>query len=299
MTYCPSTFSPNILIDLQNIWCLSFMQNAIEAGTLTAVFAGATGYFVVLRRSAFTAHAFSEIGFTGAAAAILIGIPPLAGLLLGSNLGGLGIALLGRRATNRDTQIGIVLAFALGLGLLFLSLYSGYAQQTYAILFGEILGVSQQQVLETVIATAAMLVAIGIIYRPLLFASLDEDVAEAKGLPLLALGGIFMVIVAVAVSFAVEVTGVLLVFSLMVTPGATAQYIARKPSRAIVASVIIALAATWTGLFFSFYSPYPVSFYITGEVFAFYLFIRFVYARIRLERVSPASLLKSPEDRSG
>jgi zinc/manganese transport system permease protein len=258
-----------------------------------------TGYFVVLRRSAFTAHAFSEIGFAGAAWAVLAGIPPLAGLLLGSNLGGLGIALLGRRATNRDTQIGIVLAFSLGLGLLFISLYSGYATQTYSILFGEILGVSHDQVLETIVATAAILIGVGVLYRPLLFSSLDEDVAEAKGMPMLPLGIAFMVVVAVAVSFAVQVTGVLLVFSLMVTPGATAQYLASKPSRAIVASVLIALIATWIGLFLSFYTPYPVSFFITGEVFVFYLFVRFVFTRFRWEKMSTGSILKPPADRSG
>jgi len=116
---------------------------------------------------------------------------------------------------------------------------------------------------------------------------------------MLALGIVFMVIVAVAVSFAVEVTGVLLVFSLMVTPGATAQYIARKPATAIAASVIIALLATWTGLFLSFYTSPPVSFYITGEVFAFYLFVRFVYARFKWEKKSQGSLLRPPVDRSG
>jgi len=299
MSFCPSAFSPNILTDLANIWCWSFMRNAIEAGTLTAVVAGVTGYFVVLRKSAFTAHAFSEIGFAGAAWAVLSGVSPLAGLLIGSNLGGIGIALLGRRATNRDTQIGIVLAFSLGLGLLFISLYSGYAEQTYAILFGEILGVSPDQVSETAVAAAMILVGMGVIYRPLLFSSLDEDVAEAKGMPLLALGMAFMVIVAVAVSFSVEVTGVLLVFSLMVTPGATAQYLASRPSRAILTSVLIALVATWLGLFLSFYTPYPVSFFITGEVFGFYLFIRFVYARLRWEKISPGSLLRAPMDRSG
>jgi zinc/manganese transport system permease protein len=291
--------SLNLLADLQQVWYYEFMQHAIEAGTLTALVAGVTGYFVVLRRSAFTAHAFSEIGFAGAAWAVLNGISPLAGLLLGSNLGGLAIALLGRRATNRDTQIGIVLAFSLGLGLLFLSLYSGYASETYSILFGEILGVSYEQVLETLIAAAAILGGMAFIYRPLLFASLDEDVAEAKGMPMIALGIAFMITVAVAVSFAVQVTGVLLVFSLMVTPGATAQYLSRRPSRAIAASVIIALVATWLGLFFAFYTPYPVSFFITGEVFCFYLLVRFVYARFRGEKVSHASILRPPVDRSG
>ena len=293
------SISLNLIADLQQIWQYQFMQHAIEAGTLTALFAGVTGYFVVLRRSAFTAHAFSEIGFAGAAWAVLSGISPLIGLLLGSNLGGLAIALLGRRAANRDTQIGIVLAFSLGLGLLFLSLYAGYATETYSILFGEILGVSYDQVIETFIAGAAILVGIGFMYRPLLFASLDEDVAEAKGMPMLALGIAFMIIVAVAVSFSVQVTGVLLVFSLMVTPGATAQYLSRRPSRAIAASVIIALAATWIGLFLAFYTPYPVSFFITGEVFGFYLLVRLVSGSFGQEKASPAGILRPPVDRSG
>src|SRR5271157_689327 len=293
------TFSVNLVSDLLQMLHYQFMVNAFEAGTLIAIISGVTGYFVVLRRSAFTAHAFSEIGFAGAAWAVLYGVSPLAGLLLGSNLGGLGIALLGRRATNRDTQIGIILAFSLGLGLLFLSLYSGYATETYSILFGEILGVSYDQVLETVAATAAILIGTGIIYRPLLFASLDEDVAEAKGMPMIALGISFMAIVAVAVSFAVQVTGVLLVFSLMVTPGATAQYLSPRPSRAIAASVLIALAATWLGLFLAFYTPYPVSFFITGEVFALYLLVRFVYAPLRLEKAHAGGILAQPVDRSG
>jgi zinc/manganese transport system permease protein len=269
-------FSINLLADLQQIFAYQFMQHAYEAGTLVAVFAGLTGYFVVLRRSAFTAHAFSEIGFAGAAGAVLVGISPIAGLLLGSSMGGLAIAALGRRASNRDTQIGIVLAFALGLGLLFISLYTGYATATYSILFGEILGVSSDQVLLTVVAFVAIVGGIGFLYRPLLFASLDEDVAEAKGMPMLFIGTAFLLIVAVAVSFAVQVTGVLLIFSLMVTPAATAQYLARRPQRAIIISIGIALAATWVGLFVAFYTPYPVSFFITAIVFGLYLVVRLI-----------------------
>jgi zinc/manganese transport system permease protein len=268
------TFSINLFSDLQQMLAYQFMQHAFEAGTIIAVIAGITGYFVVLRRSAFTAHAFSEIGFAGAAGAVLVNIAPIDGLLLGSTLGGLAIAALGRRATNRDTQIGIVLAFALGLGLLFISLYTGYATEAYSILFGQILGVSSGAVQLTLFAGAAIVVALGVLYRPLLFASLDEEVAEAKGMPMVFIGTAFLVIVAVAVSFAVQVTGVLLVFSLMVTPAATAQYLARRPQRAIIVSTIIALMATWVGLFVAFFTPYPVSFFITGIVFGLYLFVR-------------------------
>lgn len=200
-------------------------------------------------------------------------------------MGGLAIAALGCRATNRDLQIGIVLAFSLGLGLLFISLYTGYATEAYSILFGEILGVSYGQVLLTLGAGAVIIAAMAAIYRPLLFASLDEDVAEAKGMPMLFIGTAFMLLVAVAVSFSVQVTGVLLIFSLMVTPAATAQYLSRRPDRAIVISVAIALAATWVGLFVAFYTPYPVSFFITGIVFGLYLSVRLIRLAMKPAKV--------------
>jgi zinc/manganese transport system permease protein len=284
------TFSPNIIEDLQQMLRYQFMQHAFEGGTIVAIIAGVTGYFVVLRRSAFTAHAFSEIGFAGAAAAILVDIPPIAGLVIGSVMGGLAIAALGKRATNRDTQIGIVLAFALGLGLLFISLYPGYATETYSILFGEILGISFGNVLLTAIAGFFILGGMALLYRPLLFASLDEDVAEAKGLPMLLIGTAFMLLVAVAVSFAVQVTGVLLIFSLMVTPAAIAQYLSRRPERAILISVVIALLATWVGLFISFFTVYPVSFFITAIVFGLYLIVRAIRLAIRPRKTSPTSM---------
>jgi zinc/manganese transport system permease protein len=267
-------FSINLLTDLQQIWQYQFMQHAFEAGTIVAIIAGITGYFVVLRRSAFTAHAFSEIGFAGAAGAVLLGYVPILGLLLGSSAGGLAIAALGRRANNRDTQIGIVLSFSLGLGILFISLYKGYATEAYSILFGQILGISSYDVLLTFGFGLVILGAVALVYRPLLFASLDEDVAEAKGMPMLFLGTVFMLVVAVAVSMSVQVVGVLLIFSLMVTPAATAQQLARRPQRAIMISVAIALAATWIGLFVAFYEPYPVSFFITSIVFTLYLLVR-------------------------
>jgi zinc/manganese transport system permease protein len=289
-TFCPTTFSPNLILDLQHIWCYQFMQNAIVTGTIIAIIAGVTGYFVVLRRSAFTAHAFSEIGFAGASGAILLNIAPIFGLLLGSILGGIAIAGLGRRAANRDTQIGIVLAFALGLGLLFISLYNvktgEFSNAAVSILFGEIIGVSSSEVLLTLVAGVGILFAIGFLYRPLLFASLDEDVAEAKGMPMLFLGTAFILVVAIAVSFAVQVTGVLLIFSLMVTPAATAQYLSRKPQSAIIFSVGIALTATWLGLFIAFFTPYPVSFFITAIAFGFYLLVRSARLLIKPKKVA-------------
>jgi len=267
-------FSIDLLYDFQQMFQYQFMQHAFEAGTLIAIIAGIVGYFVVLRRSSFAAHALSHIGFAGATGAVVVGINPVFGLLLFTSAGGFGIAVLGPRASNRDVEIGTVLAFMLGLGVLFISLYNGYATEAYSILFGEILGISISDVTVTLIVSVIILAVIAITYRPLLFASLDEDVAEAKGMPMLLLGIIFMLLVAVATSIAVQVVGVLLIFSLMVTPAAIAQRLTNRPRRAIMISVAIALLATWLGLFIAFYEPYPVSFFITSIVFVLYLLIR-------------------------
>ena len=269
------------------------MQDAYEAGTVVAVVAGIVGYFVVLRRSSFAAHALSHIGFAGAAGAVLFGVNPVFGLLLFTSAGGTGIAILGPKASSRDVQIGTVLAFMLGIGVLFLNLYKGYADQAYSILFGEILGISPSSVLLTLAVSAPILVAIAVVYRPLLFASLDEDVAEAKGMPMLLIGIIFMLLVAVATSIAVQVVGVLLIFALMVTPAAIAQRLTKKPVRAVLISVAVALLATWVGLFIAFYQPYPVSFFITTIVFVLYLFVRFAYPKLKPSQSIP---MKNPTD---
>ncbi len=267
-------FSFNIVADLQSMWQYDFMRHAFEAGTIVAIIAGIIGYFIVLRRSSFAAHALSHIGFAGAAGAVLFGINPIVGLLVFTSGGGFAIATLGRKAANRDVQIGTVLAFMLGLGVLFISLYSGYATEAYSLLFGEILGISSGDVLVTLVAALMLLAVVALVYRPLLFTSLDEDVAEAKGVSIFWIGVIFMLLVAVATSIAVQVVGVLLIFALMVTPAAVAQRIARRPAQGILISVLIALAATWFGLFISFYLPYPVSFFITSATFAVYIVTR-------------------------
>jgi zinc/manganese transport system permease protein len=269
-----TTFSFNILSDLQSMWQYDFMRHAFEAGTIVAIIAGIIGYFIVLRRSSFAAHALSHIGFAGAAGAVLLGVNPIIGLLVFTSGGGFAIATLGRKAASRDVQIGTVLAFMLGLGVLFISLYSGYATEAYSLLFGEILGISSSDVLVTLIAALVLLAAVAILYRPLLFTSLDEDVAEAKGVSIFWIGVAFMLLIAVATSIAVQVVGVLLIFALMVTPAAVAQRTTKRPSQGIFISVLVALAATWLGLFISFYVPYPVSFFITTATFAVYLAVR-------------------------
>jgi len=270
------TFSFNIVSDIVTMWQYDFMQHAFEAGTMVAVVAGIIGYFIVLRRSSFAAHALSHAGFTGAAGAALFNLNPLAGLFVFTMSGATFIALLGRRAASRDVQIGVVLAFMLGLGVLFISLYAGYATEAYSLLFGEILGISTTDVWTTIIAGCIVLLLFVVLYRPLLFTSLDEEVAEAKGVPVLYINLAFMLLIAAATSIAVEVVGVLLIFSLMVTPAAVASRIAHRPSHGIMISVTLAVLATWLGLFISFYLPYPVSFFITSITFGVYILVRLI-----------------------
>ena len=268
------TFSWNIVSDLHDMLAYDFMRHAFLAGIIVAIIAGAVGYFVVLRRSSFAAHGLSHAGFTGAAGAVLFGINPIIGLLVFTVGGALLMGSLGNRKTNRDVEIGTVLAFMLGLGVLFISLYSGYATEAYSLLFGEILGISKVDVIVTLISGIVILTALATFYRPLIFSSLDEDVAEAKGVNLRLISVGFMVLIGVAVSIAVQVVGVLLIFALMVTPAAIAQRFAKRPSQGIVLSILIALLVTVLSLFISFYFPYPVSFFITSSIFGLYLLSR-------------------------
>lgn len=271
------SFSWNIISDFRQMWEYPFMVQAFEAGTIVAIVAGIIGYFVVLRRSAFAAHALGHVGFSGAAGAVLLGVNPVYGLLVFTMGGGTAMALLGRKAATRDVEIGTVLAFMMGLGLIFLSLYHGYATEAYSILFGDIEGVSVSAVILTLEAATAVLFVLAMIYRPLLFSSLDEDVAEAKGLPLLGLNLAFMLLLAVAISVAVQVVGVLLVFALTVTPAATAVRLTTRPVYALTVSVTVALVSIWAGLFISWFAwngQFPPSFFIVTISFCFYVVAR-------------------------
>jgi len=268
------TPSWNPLDDLAMLFHYDFMVHAFEAGTVVAIVAGSIGYFVVLRGSSFAAHALSHIGFAGAAGAVVIGLSPVVGLLAFTLGSGTAIGALGNRLRGRDMTIGIVLAWTLGLGVLFISLYRGYATEAYALLFGEILGISADDVLVTLIAGAITISALVIVYRPLLFSSVDEDLASAKGVPVTALSVIFMAILAVAVTEAVQVVGVLLIFALIVTPAAIAIRFTCRPPRAIAIGVGLALLFTWLGLSIAYFSPHPVSFFITSLAFFTYLGVR-------------------------
>jgi zinc/manganese transport system permease protein len=268
------SLSWNLIDDLASLFHYEFMIHAFEAGTIVAIVAGAIGYFVVLRASAFAAHALSHIGFAGATGAVVLGVSPVFGLLAFTLASGVTIGALGSRLRGRDVTIGIVLAWTLGLGVLFISLYRGYATEAYALLFGEILGISATDVAITLVAGIVTVAALIAIYRPLLFSSVDEDLASAKGVPVTALSIAFMAILAVAVTEAVQVVGVLLIFALIVTPAATAMRFTSRPSIAILTGIALALLFTWLGLAIAYYSPHPVSFFITSLAFFTYLGVR-------------------------
>jgi zinc/manganese transport system permease protein len=287
--YLTTGFGWNLIRDIQAQFQYAFMQHAYIAGAIVAIVAGVVGYFVVLRSLSFAGHALSHIGFAGATGAVALGVNPIYGLLVFTVGGAVGMGALGKRIYGRDVVIGIVLAWMLGLGVLFLSLYSGYATEAYALLFGEILGISQTDVMVTLVAGVVTLAAIAIMFRPLLFASVDSDVAEARGVPVRLLSILFMVILAISVSEAVQVVGVLLIFALLVTPPAIAERLTARPGMAIGLSVLLALLFTWVGLFVSFYLPYPVSFFITTLAFVAYLVLRsWIYLRQRFTKLSPA-----------
>jgi zinc/manganese transport system permease protein len=274
----------NVLADLQDMLSFAFMRNAFIAGTASAVVAGLVGYFVVLRGSSFAAHAISHIGFAGAAGAVLLGINPVLGVGALSLLASAGMGALGSRLRGRDVAIGLVMAASLGLGYLFINLYTGNASDAYAVLFGQIFGISTGAVLITIATSVVVLAVLLAAYRPLLFASLDEEVAQARGVRVGAVALGFMLLMALAVSEAVQVSGVLLIFALLVAPGAVAERVARRPSAALALSAGLAVIITWISLTLAFYTPYPVSFYVTSLAFLAYLGARALSGRIRPRR---------------
>jgi zinc/manganese transport system permease protein len=268
----------DLLADLQLLLRFHFMQNAFVVGTLVAVLAGAVGYFVVLRGQSFAAHMLSQVGFPGAAAAVLLHVPPVIGLAVFCAAAALGVGVLGRRldAGNRleSAVVGSILAFSLGLGLLFFRLYAGSTQAVYAFLFGTILGITDRDVAATAVTAGVCLLALAAIARPLVFASVDPDVAEARGVPVRAISIAFLLVAALAVAVTVQVVGTLLIFALLVAPGACALQLTARPAHALALTVVLSLLFTWTGLAVAYFTIYPVGFFITTLAFAAYVLIR-------------------------
>ncbi len=239
-----------------------FIKNAFLTGTIISIVAGVLGYFIVIRSQAFAAHALSHIGFAGATGAVVFGISSLLGMIGAILVAALGIGVLGERLKGRDVEIGMVLAFALGLGVFFLHIYTNSASETVSLLFGSVLSITNEDTQISLYAGILIIFLIGILFRPLLFASIDPEVALSRGVPVRFLSIIFMIILAITVAVSVQVVGILLIFALLIAPAATAIHITHKPLETIILSVILSLIFTWGGLILAFITPLPVSFYI-------------------------------------
>jgi zinc/manganese transport system permease protein len=250
-----------------------FMTNTWIAATLVAVVAGAIGFFVVLRGASFLAHAIPHGAFAGAAGAVLIGIDPLIGLGLFAAAAAIGITALGRRA-RQDVIVALTLVLMLGLGALFLSLSTEYSAEVFALLFGQILGVSTLELIPLVILGVVCLVAVAVLYRPLLTSSLLPDMASARGLNVTVMTLCFTLLVALATTMSVPVVGALLMFSLLVGPPAAARAFSARPAVALGLSIGFSLAAVWVSIALAYVTDLPIGFFVTAASTALYLAAR-------------------------
>ncbi len=254
----------------------SFVQHAFLAGTCVAIIAPIVGYFLLIRGLTFAGHALSHIGFAGAAGALVVGIDPVVGLLIFTSSAALGIGFFGKQLRERDITIGVIMTFMLGLGALFISLYSGNAEHAYSVLFGTVLGISTADVYITLGFSLAVLLGVVVIFRPLLFSSFDPEVAAARGVSVRSLAIIFLLLVAITVSMSVQVVGVLLIFTLLVGPTATASRLVNKPAQTIGLGVLLSLSYTWIGLWLAVSGHWPVTFYIAALSFGVYVPVRWL-----------------------
>jgi zinc/manganese transport system permease protein len=284
----------DLIDDIRQLLSFHFMLNALRAGTIIAVVAGAIGYLMVLRRQSFTGHTLAAIGFPGAAGATWLGLNPafgyfgfcVAGALIISALPGGGrpnTALGG--FSEESAGIGTVLAFALACGFLFVSLYNGFLNGLNNLLFGTIIGITDDQVLVLLIAGAGCLLALVALGRPLLFTTIDADVARARGVPVRLVNAAFLVLLGIAAGGTSQVTGSLLVFALLVAPAAATTRLTARPAAGLALSITLALLITWTGEATAFFSPYPIGFWVTTLGFSTFL-LATTYRRIA-DRIGP------------
>jgi zinc/manganese transport system permease protein len=282
-------FSWNLVADVRYMWSFPFMVNAFRAGVIAAVVAGLIGWFMVLRRQTFAGHTLSVVAFPGAAGATLLGVSAAYGYFAFCLAAAVVIAIAtpGRNTGGLAAEsalTGTVQAFALACGLLFVALYQGFLNGTTALLFGSFLGITGSQVAVLAVVGLAALAVLVVIGRPLLFASVDPDVARARGIPVRGLSIAFLVLLGAAVAEVAQITGALLVFALLVMPAATAQRLTARPLPGLVLTVIIGWVVTWAALTAAFYTPYPIGFYVTSFAFAGYVAARVTSGRQLLIR---------------
>lgn len=253
-----------------------FVQQAILAAALLGLLAGLIGPFVVMRQMSFAVHGSSELSLTGAAAALLAGANVGTGALLGSVVAAILFGVLGQRTKDRDSSIGVVMAFGLGLAVLFIHLYPGRTGTNFALLTGQIVGVGYSGLLMLVVVSMVVGAVLAVTYRPMLFATVDPDVAEARGVPVRALGIVFAALVGLTAAQGVQIVGALLVMSLLITPAAAAARITSSPVRAIALSIVFAEIAAIGGIMLSLAPGVPISVFVTMIAVAIYLLCRLV-----------------------
>src|SRR3954453_13702294 len=264
-----------------------YMVNAFRAGSCVAVIAGVAGWFMVLRKQTFAGHTLALVAFPGAAGATLIGISTTFGyftacVAAAGVIASAGQAAPGRTFSEESAVIGTVQAFALACGLLFVALYKGFLSGVNGLLFGSFLGITDAQVIALAVISFLVVATLAAITRPLLFASIDAGVAAARGVPVRALGFVFLLLLGVAAAAASQITGALLVFALLVMPAAAAQRLTSRPALSLLLTVVIGVLVTWAALSAAYFSTYPIGFYVTTFGFGVYL------AAIAVEKVRRA-----------
>ena len=257
---------------------LILVQNSLWAGAVLGLLGGLMGTFVMKRDLAFAVHGISELSFAGAAFALLIGADIVLGSLVGSVVAALLLGLLGVRARDKNSIIGVIMPFGLGLGILFLSLYEGRAANKFGLLTGQIVSVGTVQLQVLALAAVAVMIALAAIWRPLTFASVDPDVAAARGVPVRALAIGFMLLLGVSVALSIQIVGALLVLALLITPAAAAMRVTSSPRLVVVLSVIFAMTATVGGILLALGGRIPISPYVTTLSFLIYVVCRVVGA---------------------
>jgi len=262
---------------------LGLLHNSIFAGALLGLIGGLIGVFVVMRDLTFAVHGVSELSFAGAAFALLVGINVVVGSILGSLTAALLIGVLGVRARERSSFIGVLMPFGLGLGVLFLALYTGRAANKFGLLTGQIVAVNDPQLIWMLCVSAIVLAALAVMWRPLMFATVDPEIAAARGVPVRALAPMFMIVLGLTVAMAVQIVGALLVLALLVTPAAAAMRVTASALWVPVLSVMFGVVSVVGGILLALGGSLPISPYVTTISFFIYVLCRVTGTR-RLRR---------------
>lgn len=275
----------HLLADAGDVWSRLFdfsdygalvalLRNSIIAGAVLGVVGGLIGVFVMTRDLAFAVHGVSELSFAGAAAALLLGVNVVGGSLVGSLIAAIAIGVLGTRAKDRNSIIAVIMPFGLGLGILFLALYDGRASNKFGLLTGQIVAVDNPQLGYLVGISAVVILGLAVVWRPLMFASVDPDVAAARGVPVRLLSIVFMILLGLGTAVSIQIVGALLVLSLLVTPAAAAMRVSSTPRVVVGLSALFALASIVGGIMLALGSSIPISPYVTTISFTIYLVCR-------------------------